>query len=72
MKYLELIPILLFVLMIIMDRRHLGKLSQLVKDFEEINSGARTTPSYLNTENTHILEFSEGEKTKDVVQIFNT
>ena len=65
MKYLELILILLFVLLILMDRKHLGRLSQLVKDFEEINSGAQMTFSYLNFETMQAPEYNEEEKVDD-------
>ncbi len=65
MKYLELIPILLFVLMIITDRKHLGKLSQSVKDFEENNSGVTITRSHLNFETAQMLEYNEGEQVDD-------
>ena len=57
MIYLELIPILLFVLMVMIDRIHLDKLSQLVKDFEEINSGSKKTSSYCNSETTQVLNY---------------
>lgn len=65
MKYLELIPILLFVLMFIKDRMYLDKLSQSVKDFEEINSGASMTLSRLNAETAHMLDYNENEPVND-------
>jgi hypothetical protein len=66
MKYIELIPILLFALMLIIDRRQLGKISQLVKEFEQRNLDAEISTTYLCSETLYAFEYNNEEPAEEV------
>ena len=51
MKYLGLIPLLLFVSMVVQDRLQMRKFRQSIKDLEGINLGEKMTHAKSSSQN---------------------
>lgn len=51
MKYIELIPMMLFCLMLVMDQKHFGKLNRAIKNLENSSFDTKCNFSCLNPKN---------------------